>query len=158
MTQAALTGAKPLGFVSKDDLNMSVFGVVFTKTPGPGFLPAPGAITADAQKSGAKGLAYIPNITTAGGKSIFGHMKLLSAIGEERPLLKIDGIASVSVKDGKISLAGAEKTADGVRIFATPSAVDPSAPVRRLIEATPAVGAQNQIEFAGRANLKPTSH
>lgn len=121
---AALAGGtQPTSFISKDSLNMSVFGVMFDKSPGKGFLPAPSTVAVAAKQAGKKGLAYIPDVKTEDGRSIFKLMTQLSSVFEQRPLLKMKGLKSLSLEGRQLMLAGAARTNDGVRIFASPRSV-----------------------------------
>lgn len=116
-------GTQPTDFISKDALNMSVFGVMFERAPGKGFLPAPSSVAVAAKQAGKNGLAYIPDVKTEEGRSIFKLMTQLSSVCEQRPLLKMKGVKGLSLEGRQLMLTGAAKTKDGVRIFASPRSV-----------------------------------
>lgn len=116
-------GTKPSSFISKDALNMSVFGVVFDKAPAKGFLPAPSTVAVAAKNAGMKGIAYIPDVKTEEGRSVFKLMTQLSSVCEQRPLLKIKGVQGLRLEGRQLMLASAVKTNDGVRVFASPRSV-----------------------------------
>lgn len=115
--------AKPIAYLSKDPLNMSVFGIIFDKPPASGFIPAPTSVTQAARESGSRGLAYIPDVKTKAGRSVFDAMIKLSSVGETRPLLQIPGVEGIQLDAKNLAMACAVRTDDGIKIFAKPSAV-----------------------------------
>lgn len=140
-----VAGAKPLGFVSKDALNMSVVGVVFDKAPATGFVPAPASLSGDAQKSGAAGLTYLPDASTPAGKGVLARMIALSSVHGERPLLKVDGVSPVKLVDRGLVLAGAVRTEEGARIVAHPASVKPGASVVPVRESVAELGQPDYV-------------
>lgn len=122
-------GAKPIGFLSKDPLNMSVFGVMFDKTPGKGFIPAPTSVSVSVKDSCSSGLAYIPDVKTPAGQKIFKAMTALSTVCEKRPLLTIDGIQGVALTGKGLQMASAVMNGDSVQILAPEFMVKANAPV-----------------------------
>ncbi len=120
-------GNRPTSFISKDALNMSVFGVLFDKAPAKGFLPAPSLVAVAAKSAGMKGIAYIPDVKTEEGRSIFKLMTNLSSVCEQRPLLRIKGVQGLRLEGRQLMLASAVKTDDGVRVYANPRSVSKSA-------------------------------
>lgn len=127
--------AQPVGFLSKDALNMSVFGVVFDAPPKSGFMPAPSSVSVAAREGGARGLAYIPDVKTDAGRTIFGAMMKLSTVGESRPILGIKGVHGISLDGKRLSMATAVRTSDGIRVMVSPSAVKPGSEVVQMAAA-----------------------
>lgn len=123
-------GARPLGFVSKDQLDMSVVGVVFSAPPQSGFVPAPSKLSAQARNDGASGLVYMPDLTSPIGRRIMDSMVKLSKVGESRPLLKVPGVRPVVIEGGRLSLSAAERQPDGsIKVLAPASAIGSAAQV-----------------------------
>lgn len=139
--------ARPLGFVSRDPLDMSVVGVVFDSPPESGFVPAPSRLAACALRDGARGLVYIPDTKTPTGQRVMRSMLTLSSVCEQRPLLQIPGVQSVSVSEGQLVLSAAARLpGGGLAIIAPATAVKSLANVTPLSAAkvTPSAPAPEQ--------------
>jgi hypothetical protein len=119
------------GFVSRDQLNMSVFGLVFDKAPAAGFLAVPGAVADDLRDQGLRGNAYFPDTTHPLGKKVMALMNQVSRIAEQRPLLNaVKGVAPAAVEGGRVVLSRALVGANGeVVVKAAAAALKPGAEV-----------------------------
>lgn len=119
------------GFVSRDQLNMSVFGLVFDKPPAAGFLAVPGAVADDLRDQGLRGNAYFPDTTHPLGKQVMALMNQVSRTAERRPLLNaVKGVAAVAIEDGRVVMSRALVGADGqVVVQAAAKALQPGAEV-----------------------------
>ncbi|MEJ6002685.1 hypothetical protein [Paucibacter soli] len=130
------------GFVSKDPLNMSVFGLIFDKAPDQGFLAVPNDIATDLRAQGLRGDAYFPDPETDLGKQVLKLMSKVSRLAEQRPLLQAPGIAPVVIEDNRLVISRAMVTDDGVVLKAAASAVSADAKVTRVLEVAAAATQQ----------------
>tara|TARA_B100001105_G_scaffold100778_1_gene80722 strand:+ start:325 stop:930 length:606 start_codon:yes stop_codon:yes gene_type:complete len=132
---------EPRGYVARDHLNMSVFGLVFDKAPRAGFLAVPGPVADDLRSQGLRGEAYFPDTTHPLGKQVMGLMNQLSRVAEQRPLLNsVPGVAPVAIEGTRMVLSRAMVGADGgIVVKAGPSAIKPEASVRPVQRAEAAV-------------------
>lgn len=136
-------GARPLGFVSKDQLDMSVVGVVFSTPPQTGFVPAPSKLSAQARDDGANGLVYMPDLTSPIGRRIMESMVKLSKVGESRPLLKVPGVRPAVIEGGRLALSAAVRHPDGsIKVLAPASAIGSAA---QVVPAAPAPAAAPKV-------------
>lgn len=128
--------AEPRGFVSRDHLNMSVFGLVFDKAPAAGFIAVPAQVATSLQEQGLRGTAYFPDTNHPLGKQVMDLMNAVSRVAAKRPLLNsVAGVSSVAIEDGRVVLSRALRAANGdVVVKAAPSALSPAAEVQ-LIQA-----------------------
>lgn len=142
---------EPRGYVARDHLNMSVFGLVFDKAPGTGFLAVPGPVADDLRSQGLRGEAYFPDTTHPLGKQVMTLMNQLSRVAEQRPLLNgVPGVAPVAIEGTRVVLSRAMVGADGgIVVKAAPSAIRPEASVR-LVQ-RPEAAATTAAEPAARA-------
>lgn len=122
---------EPRGFVSRDPLNMSVFGLVFDQQPAAGFTAVPAPVADDLRSQGLRGNAYFPDIGHPVGKQVMGLMNALSRVAEQRPLLNgVPGLAAVVVEGERIVMTRAVMNHQGELVVrAAPSAVGPEAQV-----------------------------
>jgi hypothetical protein len=123
------------GFLSKDRLNMSVYGIVFDKAPAAGFLAVPSAIAEDLRAQGLRGDGYFPDTNHPVGRQALALMNQLSRAAEQRPLLAgVPGVDSYGLEGSRVVLSRATKNADGALVIkAAPSAVRPTAAVTPLL-------------------------
>jgi hypothetical protein len=125
------------GFVSRDQLNMSVFGLVFDKAPAAGFLAVPGSVADDLRDQGLRGNAYFPDTSHPLGKKVMALMNQVSRIAEQRPLLNaVKGLAPVAVEGGRVVLSRALVSASGeVLVKAAANALKPGAEITPVVVA-----------------------
>lgn len=136
--------ARPLGFVSRDPLDMSVVGVVFDSPPESGFVPAPSRLAASALRDGARGLVYIPDTQTPTGQRVMKSMRALSSVCEQRPLLQIPGVQAVTLAGNSLCITAAVKMANGsVKIIAPETAIKSYANVAPVSAAVPSASASS---------------
>lgn len=133
---------EPLGFLSRDPLNMSVFGIVLEKGPTQGFLAAPSALADGFSKKGVRGEAFFPDTSHPIGSAASALMARLSRIAEQRPLLNgVPGVAPVAVANGRVVLSRALRAPNGdITIQAAPNALSPDAPLIPRLPAEAASG------------------
>lgn len=135
-------GVQPRGFISRDPLNMSVFGLMFDRAPGAGFLGVPTPMADDLRSQGLRGDGYFPDTAHPVGKKVLQHLNAVSRLAEQRPLLnKVPGVASMAIEDGRLVLTRAAVTADGVVVMAAAGALQPGAEVKPVDTPAPAATA-----------------
>jgi hypothetical protein len=123
-------GTPARGFLASDQLNMSVFGVVFDGNPGAGFISVPAAVADRLREHGLRGNAYFPDVGTPTGKEVMNKLNAVSRVAEQRPLLNaVPGVSAVAIEGTRVVLSRAVSTPDGVVILAGPSALAPTAEV-----------------------------
>ncbi|WP_404666854.1 hypothetical protein [Roseateles asaccharophilus] len=118
------------GFLSKDSMNMTVFGLVFEKDPGQGFLSVPNEIAADLRVQGLRGDGYFPDPAHPVGKQVMALMNKVSRQAESRPLLTgVPGVQPMFIEDGRLVMSRAQRVDGQIVIQAAPGAVSPTAQV-----------------------------
>ena len=138
---------EPRGFLSRDRMNMSVFGIVFDKPPASGFVAVPSPIAEDLRTQGLRGEAYFPDTNHAKGRQVLSLMTQLSRAAEQRPLLVgVPGVDSYTLEGTRVVLTRAVQGSDGSLVIrAGQSAGSPEAevtPVQIRREAVATVDAE----------------
>lgn len=119
------------GLLSKDSLNMAVFGLVFEKDPGQGFLSVPNEIAADLRAQGLRGDGYFPDAGHPIGKQVMALMNKISRQAESRPLLTgVPGVETMAIDGNRLVLSRAQRVDGQIVIHAAPGAVGPDAHVK----------------------------
>lgn len=142
---------EPRGFLSRDRMNMSVFGIVFDKAPSAGFVAVPSPIAEDLRAQGLRGEAYFPDTNHPKGRQVLALMTQLSRAAEQRPLLAgVPGVDSYALEGSRVVLTRVVQAADGSLVIkAGQSAVSPEAEVAPVQVREPAAVAE--VEPAARA-------
>lgn len=141
------------GFVSRDQLNMSVFGVMFDKAPAAGFIAVPNAVADGLREQGLRGNAYFPDVNHPVGIKVRELMNDISRVAEKRPLLNtVPGVKSVSIEGSRVVMSRAVMTANGdVVVKAAPSALAPDAQVQPV----KAAAAKAAVKVAEEVSVSP---
>lgn len=119
---------KPLGIVSRDAMNMGVFGVVFPTgtNPGPAFIKATEPVAKSVQRQGVRGEAFLANIENEGGRQIMKAFNAFARVSAARPLFNgVQGLRSVAIEGDRLILTSTTKSSEGIFIKAARGAVAP---------------------------------
>ena len=121
-------GQSASGFVSRDPLQMTAYGLVFERNPGAGFIPVPSAIAQALEDQGLRGAAYIPDMKTEVGQSVMRLLNTLSRVSESRPLMRgVAGLRPVAIEEGRLVLSHAAKENGQLTVRAAAGAVSANA-------------------------------
>lgn len=145
-------GLRPRGILSRDAMNMSVFGLMFDKAPGAGFHAVPSTVAEDLHGQALAGAGYFPDSAHPLGKAVLERLNIVSRTAEQRPLLTgVAGVAPAGVEGTRLVLTRAAESSSGLVIKAAAGAVAPTAEVRQIAASQPVKAPRAEVSHTSTA-------